>query len=82
MQSKTERKQQIDALLTKLASSSQPEAGWVLELLELSYEDAKERLVDARGEELAVTQGEAQFCGRLQKQLAAASALLKRGARS
>lgn len=77
-QDKTERKAEIDRLLAELAKSTSPEVRWMNQLFELQYEDVKERLVAATGDDLIVAQGEARFLLRFHKQFAAASALLKR----
>lgn len=77
MDSKQTRKARVDHLLNELARS--PSAGeQLIELLDLQYEDAKERLVEARDDEIAVIQGEARYLAKFSKQMAAASALLKR----
>jgi hypothetical protein len=78
MKDKAERREQIDRLISELAKSTSPEVEWMRELFEAQYEDAKERLVGARGDEAALIQGEAQYLQRFHRQLAAASALLKR----
>lgn len=75
------RKERIDLLLTDLARSTAPENVWLLEVIELQLEDAKDRLINADGVDVPRIQGEARFLEKLSRQLTAASALLaKRGA--
>ena len=74
---KLERKAEIDRLMADLAKSTSPEVVWMREMFELQYEDVKERLVNAAGEELLIAQGEARYIKTFHRQLAAASALLK-----
>lgn len=71
-----ERKERLNNLLNDLARSDAPEAKLMRELLDLQFEDAKERLVDAIGDDIPRIQGEARIMERLSRQLKAASALL------
>ena len=75
---KTERKQEIDRLLNELAKSTSPEVEFMLKMFELQYEDVKDRLVEARGEEVAIIQGEARYLRAFHRQFAAAHAMLRR----
>lgn len=72
-----ERRERLSQLLADLAKSTSPEVGWMRELFELQYEDAKERLVKAEPVDFQRVQGEAMYLEKLFKNLAAASALLR-----
>jgi hypothetical protein len=72
-----ERRERVNQLLNDLARSTSPEVVWMRELHELQLEDAKDRLVDAEGVDIARIQGEAKFLERFSKQLVAASTLLR-----
>lgn len=76
MQTK-ERKERLQALAAEIAQSNAREVDQTLELLDLSYEDAKERLVNAMGEDIPRVQGEARILERLHRQLQAGRALLR-----
>jgi hypothetical protein len=75
-----ERREHLNRLISDLAKSTSPEVVWMRELFELQYEDAKERLVDAEGVDIARIQGEAKYLEKFHRQLAAASALSIKGA--
>lgn len=78
MQDSKERRDKIHKLLNDLAKSTAIEATWIRELLDLLFEDAKERLVDAMGDDIPRIQGEAKVMERIAKQLNAATALLRK----
>jgi hypothetical protein len=71
-----ERKERLNKLLHDLAASDSLEAKWVRELFALQAEDAKERLVDAMGDDIPRIQGEAKVMERISRQLVSATALL------
>ena len=71
-----ERKEAISHLVAELSRSQSPEAGWARELISLLFEDAKDRLIDATGEDIPRIQGEARLMERLTRQMIAANALL------
>ena len=70
-----ERKERLNKLLSDLARSDSVEAKWVRELFEIQLEDAKDRLIDAMGEDIPRIQGEARVMERIYRQLIAATAL-------
>ena len=72
-----ERRERIQQLQSDLANGTSNEAQWVRELLELQFEDAKERLIEAEGIDVPRIQGEARFLEKQFKMFAAASALLR-----
>jgi hypothetical protein len=72
-----DRKAEIDRLTNELAKSTAPEAEWLRKLLDLHFEDAKERLVTAQEVEFQRIQGEARYTEKFSRQLTAASALLR-----
>lgn len=72
-----ERKERIHQLQADISKSTSPEVMWLRELLELLYEDAKDRLVDASGDDIPRIQGEARSMEKFFRQISAASALLR-----
>lgn len=71
-----ERKERISQLVAELARSQSLEAGWTRELVSLLFDDAKDRLINAMGEDIPRTQGEARLMERVSSQMIAANALL------
>ena len=67
--SRQERKARAQALATDLQKSSTHEASAAKELVDLLFEEAKEALVTASGEETIRLQGEARAMERLYKKL-------------
>ena len=77
-----DRKAKIDELQTNIARGTSPEVKLMLELWDLLLEDVRDRIVAAEGSDIPRLQGEARFLERFSKQMTAASALLRSGARS
>jgi hypothetical protein len=72
-----ERRSRIDRLIADLAKSGATEVQQMLELTNLQFEEAKERLVDAEGADVARIQGEARAFEKFTRQFNAAVALLR-----
>jgi hypothetical protein len=73
-----DRRERLNTLIGDLSKSTSPEVMWLREVLDLQFEDAKDRLVDAEGVDFQRIQGEARYLEKFTKQFAAASALLRR----
>jgi hypothetical protein len=71
-----ERKERISKLTADIAASDAQEAVWTRELVQLLFDDAKDRLVNAEGIDVARIQGEARLAERIFRQMIAANALL------
>lgn len=71
------RRERINLLISDLAKSTAPEGEWLRELLQLQFEDAKDRLIDAQDADIPRTQGEARFLEKIHRQMTAAAALLR-----
>jgi hypothetical protein len=68
---KQDRKARVQQLENDLAKSTSPEVLFVRELLKLKFEEAKDRLVDAVGDDVFKIQGEAKCLDGMFKKLTA-----------